>query len=98
MRTLIRTCQVSVLSRDLYVSDADVEMSKDIESLRIDRHMVSDLSSFVPGRRRKMLDRIEEHGRKNPLAIVPVLLKHYNPDGPKGRGKARPSPGRRPQP
>jgi len=82
------------LSRDLYVSDADVEMSKDVESLRIDRHMVSDLSSFVPGRRRKMLDRIEEHGRKNPLAIVPVLLKHYNIDNVKVREQVRASVGR----
>ena len=82
------------MSRDLYVSDADVEMSKDVESLRIDRHMVSDLSSFVPGRRRKMLDRIEEHGRKNPLAIVPVLLKHYNTDSAKVRGQVRASLGR----
>ncbi len=78
----------------MYVSDADVEMSKDVESLRIDRHMVSDLSSLVPGRRRKMLDRIEEHGRKNPLAIVPVLLKHYNIDNPKVRDQVRASIGR----
>jgi hypothetical protein len=94
MRIIIRTCQVSVLSRDLYVSDADVEMSKDVESLRIDRHMVSDLSSLMPGRRRRMLDRIEEHGRKNPLSIVPVLLKHYNSDNPKVRDQVRSSIGR----
>ncbi|MEW5747268.1 MAG: class I tRNA ligase family protein [Candidatus Thermoplasmatota archaeon] len=85
---------MSVLSREMYVSDADVEMSKDVESLRIDRHLTSDLSSFVPGRRRKMLDRIEEHGRKNPLAIVPVLLKHYNIDNPKIRDQVRASIGR----
>ncbi len=78
----------------MYVSDADVEMSKDVESLRIDRHMVSDLSSMVPGRRRKMLDRIEEHGRKNPLAVVPVLLKHYGVDNPKVREIVRASIGR----
>ena len=78
----------------MYISDADVEMSKDVESLRIDRHLTSDLSSFVPGRRRKMLDRIEEHGRKNPLAIVPVLLKHYNIDNPKVRDQVRASIGR----
>jgi hypothetical protein len=82
------------LSREMYVSDADVEMSKDVESLRIDRHLVSDLSSMVPGRRRKMVDRIEEHGRKNPLSIVPVLLKHYNSDNPKVRQQVRGSVGR----
>lgn len=82
------------MSREMYVSDADVEMSKDVESLRIDRHMVSDLSSMVPGRRRKMLDRIEEHGRKNPLSIVPVLLKHYNVDNPRVREQVRASIGR----
>jgi hypothetical protein len=47
--------------RGIYVSDADVEMSKDVESLRIDRHLVDDLSALLPGRRRKMIDRIEEH-------------------------------------
>ncbi|MGD9962581.1 MAG: hypothetical protein AB7S97_01580 [Thermoplasmata archaeon] len=82
------------MSRDMYVSDADVEMSKDVESLRIDRHLVSDLSSIVPGRKRKMVDRIEEHGRKNPLAIVPVLLKHHDVDNPKVRELVRASIGR----
>ena len=79
------------MPQDVYVSDADVEMSKDIESLRIDRHLVSDLSSFIPGRRRKMLDRIEEHGRKNPLAIVPVLAKYYDHDHAKVRNQVRQS-------
>jgi len=82
------------LSRELYVSDADVEMSRDVESLRIDRHLVADLSSVLPGRRRKMVDRIEEHGRKSPLSIVPVLLKHYNVDNPKVREQVRASIGR----
>jgi hypothetical protein len=77
--------------KDIYVSDADVEMSKDVESLRIDRHLASDLSSILPGRRRKMLDRIEEHARKNPLAMIPVLAKHYNHDEPKVRNQVRES-------
>ena len=79
------------MARDIYVSDADVEMSKDVESLRIDRHLVSDLASFVPGRKRRMLDRIEEHGRKNPLSIVPVLVKHFNDENPKARSQVRAS-------
>jgi len=79
------------LPQDIYVSDADVEMSKDVESLRIDRHLVSDLSSMMPGRRRKMLDRIEEHGRKNPLAIVPVLAKYHDHDNAKVRSQVRQS-------
>jgi hypothetical protein len=79
------------LTRDIYVSDADVEMSRDVESLRIDRHLVTDLSAVMPGRRRKMLDRLEEHGRKNPLSIVPLLLKHYNADQPKVRQQVRDS-------
>jgi len=82
------------LTRGLYVSDVDVEMSKDVESLRIDRHLVSDLSSFVPGRKRKMVDRIEEHGRKKPLSVVPVLLKYYNHDHPKVKSQVRDSLGR----
>jgi len=82
---------VFVLARCLYVSDVDVEMSKDVESLRIDRHLVSDLSSLVPGRKRRMLDRIEEHGRKKPMAIVPVLLKYYDHDHPKVRNQVRES-------
>ncbi len=79
------------MPRGIYISDADVEMSKDIESLRIDRHMTSDLSSFMPGRRRKMVDRIEEYAGKNPLAIVPVLVKHYDEDDPKVRSQVRAS-------
>lgn len=79
------------MTRDMYVSDADVEMSKDVESLRIDRHLVADLSSLVPGRRRKMVDRVEEHGRKNPLAIVPVLLKHYGVENAKAKQQIRSS-------
>lgn len=77
--------------RGIYVSDADVEMSKDVESLRIDRHLVDDLSALLPGRRRKMIDRIEEHGGKNPLSVVPVLVKHYDEDDPKVRKQVRAS-------
>lgn len=79
------------MARGIYVSDADVEMSKDVESLRIDRHLVSDLGSLLPGKRRKMVDRIEEYGAKNPLAIVPVLLKHYDEENPKVRKQVRAS-------
>ncbi len=77
--------------RGIYVSDVDVEMSKDVESLRIDRHLVTDLSSFLPGRRRRMVDRIEEHGATNPLSVVPVLVKHYDSDDPKVRRQVRAS-------
>jgi hypothetical protein len=77
--------------KGIYLSDADVEMSKDIESLRIDRHLVADLSSLMPGRRRKMVDRIEEHAGKNPLAVVPILVKHYDADNPKVRKQVRAS-------
>jgi len=79
------------LARGIYVSDADVEMSKDVESLRIDRHLASDLSSMMPGRRRKMVDRIEEYGTKNPLAIVPLLVRHYDDDNQKVRRQVRAS-------
>ena len=79
------------MARGIYVSDADVEMSKDVESLRIDRHIVSDLGSLLPGRRRKMIDRIEEYGAKNPLAVLPVLLKHYDEESPKVRKQVRAS-------
>jgi len=79
------------LVKGIYVSDADAEMSKDIESLRIDRHLISDLSSIVPGRRRRIIDRVEEYGNKNPLAIVPVLVKHYDEEDPKARKQIRAS-------
>lgn len=79
------------MAKGIYVSDADVEMAKDVESLRIDRHLASDLSSMVPGRRRRMIDRVEEYGTKNPLAIVPVLVKHYDDDAPKVRKQVRAS-------
>ncbi|MGQ9588478.1 MAG: class I tRNA ligase family protein [Thermoplasmata archaeon] len=77
--------------KGIYVSDADVEMAKDVESLRIDRHLTSDLSSLMPGRRRRMLDRIEEYGGKNPLAIVPVLVKHFDDENPKVKRQVRAS-------
>lgn len=79
------------MAKGIYVSDVDAEMSKDIESLRIDRHLISDLSSMMPGRRRRMIDRVEEHGNKNPLAIVPVLVKHYDEEDPKARKQIRAS-------
>ena len=85
------TFQVLVVVKDVYVSDADIEMSKDMESIRIDRHLVADLSSVMPGRRRKMVDRIEEHARKNLLSVMPVLAKHYNHDNPKVRAQVRAS-------
>ncbi len=79
------------MAKGIYVSDVDIEMSKDVESLRIDRHLVSDLSAVLPGRRRKMLDRIEEYAQRNPLAIIPILVKHYNSDIPKVRKQVRDS-------
>ncbi|MBN1678136.1 MAG: class I tRNA ligase family protein [Candidatus Thermoplasmatota archaeon] len=79
------------MAKGIYVSDVDVEMSKDVESLRIDRHLVADLSAMLPGRRRKMLDRIEEYAHKNPLAIIPILVKHYDSDIPKVRKQVRDS-------
>jgi len=82
------------VARGIYVSDADAEMARDIESMRIDRHLVSDLSSILPGRRRKMVDRIEEHGTKNPLSIIPILVKHYDHDNSKVRKQVRASLGR----
>jgi hypothetical protein len=83
--------QVCLVARGIYVSDADIEMSKDIESLRIDRHLIADLSSIVPGRKRKMIDRIEEYGTKNPLAVIPVLVKHFDEDNNKARRQVRAS-------
>jgi hypothetical protein len=82
---------VLVVARDIYISDADVEMSRDVESLRIERHLEADLASHVPGRKRKIIDRLEEHGRQNPLAIVPVLARHYNHEDPKVRSQIRAS-------
>ncbi|UCE90841.1 MAG: class I tRNA ligase family protein [Methanobacteriota archaeon] len=79
------------MAKGAYVSDVDIELSKDLESLRIDRHIVEDLSSVMPGRRRKMIDRIEEHARKNMLSVVPLLVRYYNHDNPKVRSKVRSS-------
>jgi len=79
------------MTKGIYVSDVDVEMSKDVESLRIDRHLVSDLSAVLPGRRRKMLDRIEEYAHRNPLAVIPILVKHFDSDIPKVRKQVRDS-------
>ncbi|UCE45553.1 MAG: class I tRNA ligase family protein [Methanobacteriota archaeon] len=85
------TCRVRVVAKEVYVSDADIELSKDLEGLRIDRHLVADLSSMMPGRRRKMVDRIEEHATANLATIVPILVKHYNHDNPRVRSQVRSS-------
>ena len=77
--------------REVYVSDADIELSKDLEGLRIDRHLVDDLSSMMPGRRRKMVDRIEEHAGSKLLSIMPILVKYYNHDNPRVRSQIRAS-------
>jgi hypothetical protein len=83
--------RVCIVVKEVYVSDADVEMSKDVESLRIDRHLVSDLSSFMSCRRRKMVDRIEEHARTNLLAVMPLLVKYYDHENPRVRSQVRAS-------
>ena len=77
--------------REVYVSDADIELSKDLEGLRIDRHLVDDLSSVMPGRRRKMVDKIEEHASSKLLSIMPILVKYYNHDNPRVRSQVRAS-------
>lgn len=82
------------MARGIYVSDADAEMARDIESMRLDRHLVADLSSILPGRRRKTVDKIEEHGTKNPLSIIPILVKYYDHDNSKVRKQVRASLGR----
>ena len=79
------------MAKGIYISDADIEMARDVESLRMDRHLAADLSSLVPGRRRKMVDKIEEYGAKNPLSIVPVLVKHFDDDNEKVRKQVRSS-------
>ncbi|UCE81117.1 MAG: class I tRNA ligase family protein [Methanobacteriota archaeon] len=80
-----------VVVREVYVSDADVELSKDLEGLRIDRHLASDLSSLLPGRRRKMIDRIEEHASTRQITIVPILIKYYDHDDQRVRSQVRSS-------
>lgn len=84
IRRLLFECQVLCV-KDIYVSDVDIEMSRDVESLRIDRHLEVDLSSRVPGRRRRTVDRIEEHARTHPLSTIPLLVKHYRDGHPKVR-------------
>ena len=79
------------MAKGVYVSDVDIELSKDLESLRIDRHIVDDLSSVMPGRRRKMVDRIEEHARKNMLSVMPLLVRYYNHDNARVRSHVRSS-------
>lgn len=75
----------------LYVSASDIEVARDIESLRIDRHLVENLASVFGSKRRRMIDRVEEYAHKNPLAVLPILLKHYDTNDPKIRGPVRAS-------
>ena len=88
---MMPTGRVWVVVREVYVSDADIEMSKDLEGLRIDRHLVDDLSSVMSGRRRKMMDRIEEHARSRLVTVVPILVKYYDHDNPRVRSQVRSS-------
>jgi len=79
------------VTKEVYVCDADIELSKDLEGLRIDRHLVADLSSVMPGRRRKMVDRIEEHASTKLISVMPILVKYYNHDNPRVRSQIRSS-------
>jgi len=77
------------VSDRIYISDVDVQSASDFETLRIDRRLVDDLSSVLPGKRKSLIDRISENARKNPMAIMAVLLRYYDHGDQRVSGQVR---------
>lgn len=71
------------MSDRIYVSDADAQSASDLEILRIGRHFVDDLNSRFPGRRKKIIASLREHGMRNSASTMSLLLRfleHTDPD------------------
>ena len=62
----------------IYVSDVDSQAASDLEVIRISRRIVADLNSSFPGRKKKMIARIKEHGQTNPGSMIPLLLRYVD--------------------
>lgn len=72
----------------IYVSEADVQSASDLEILRMSRHMVDDIGSRFPGKRKRTINAVREHGLKNPASTVPMLLRFMEDADPEIRGIA----------
>ena len=77
------------MSNRIYISDADVQSASDMEVLRIGRRIADDLESVLPGKRKRLLTRIRVRARENPMAVMPLLLRHFNSENVKVRSHIR---------
>jgi len=77
------------VSNRIYISDADVQSASDMEVLRIGRRIADDLGSVLPGKRKRLLTRIRVRARENPMAVMPLLLRHFNSENVKVRSHIR---------
>jgi hypothetical protein len=71
------------VSERIYVSDADSQSATDLETLRMGRHLVDDLGSRFPGKRKRTTASIRKHALVSPVSTMPLLLRlleHTDPD------------------
>jgi hypothetical protein len=71
------------VSERIYVSDADSQSATDLETLRMGRHLVDDLGSRFPGKRKRTIVSIRKHALVSPVSMMPLLLRfleHTDPD------------------
>ena len=71
------------VSERIYVSDADAQSATDLETLRMGRHLVDDLGSRFPGKRKKTIASIRRHALVSPVSMMPLLLRfleHTDPE------------------
>jgi Anticodon-binding domain of tRNA ligase len=71
------------VSDRIYVSDADAQSATDLETLRMGRHLVDDLGSRFPGKRKRTLASIRKHVLVSPVSMMPLLLRfleHTDPE------------------
>lgn len=72
----------------IYVSDADAQSATDIEILRMSRHLVDDLTSKMPGKKKKAIRTIREHGAIRPAPTISMLLRFLEHSDPRISGLA----------
>lgn len=77
------------MSDRIYISDADVQSASDMEVLRIGRRMADDLGSSLPGKRKRLMNRIRVRARENPMAVMPLLLRYYDNENARVRSLIR---------
>ena len=70
------------MSERIYVSDADAQSATDLETLRMGRHLVDDLGSRFPGKRKRTIASIRKHALVSPVSMMPLLLRFLEDTDP----------------